>query len=149
MTGMAARNGKMAGMLPQAPDAALARKPLAASRPLRWLWLLAGWLALLLGAVGVVTPLLPTVPFVLLAAACFSRGSARWEAWLLAHPRFGPTVRSWRERHAIPRRAKQLATLMMSLSCALAWWRAPAWAAALASGLCLLTAGWMWRQPDA
>lgn len=123
--------------------------PAALSRPLRWLWLLAGWLCLLLGGIGVVTPLLPTVPFVLLAAWCFSRGSARWEAWLLAHPRWGPMVRDWRARRAVPRRAKWLALGMMSLSCALAAWHAPAWAAGLSALICLSVALWLWRLPDA
>ena len=69
------------------PDAAA---PPLNRRPWRLLWLLGGFLALGLGLVGVITPVLPTVPFVLLAAWCFSKGSARWEAWLLAHPRWGP-----------------------------------------------------------
>lgn len=137
-------------MLPEPPDAPLARKPLgAASSIRRWLWLAAGWLALGLGLVGVVTPLLPTVPFLLLAAACFSRGSARWEAWLLAHPRLGPPVRRWRERRAIPRRAKLFAWTMMAASCALALWQAPTWAALLACGICLAVALWMARLPEA
>jgi hypothetical protein len=56
------------------------------ARPWRWVWVAAGVLSLACGLVGLFLPLLPTVPFVLLAAACFSRGSARLEAWLLAHP---------------------------------------------------------------
>lgn len=128
------------------PDAAAA--PLN-RRPWRLLWLLGGFLALGLGLIGVITPVLPTVPFVLLAAWCFSKGSARWEAWLLAHPRWGPMVRDWRERHAVPRRAKWLAWSMMSISCAIAFWQAPLWAAGLALMICLSVALWMWRLPDA
>ena len=59
----------------------------------RWqrvLWAAAGVLALVTGLVGIFVPLLPTTPFVLLAAFCFSRGSERCERWLLEHPRFGP-----------------------------------------------------------
>lgn len=122
--------------------------PAALSRPLRWLWLLLGWLCLLLGGVGVVTPLLPTVPFVLLAAWCFSKGSARWEAWLLAHPRWGPMVQDWRSRRAVPRRAKWLALGMMTLSCAIAAWRAPTWAAGLSVLICASVALWLWSLPD-
>jgi uncharacterized membrane protein YbaN (DUF454 family) len=118
-------------------------------KPWRLLWLLAGFLALGLGLIGVITPVLPTVPFVLLAAWCFSKGSARWEAWLLAHRRWGPMVRDWRERHAVPRRAKLLAWSMMALSCAIAFWQAPLWAAGLALIICLSVALWMWRLPDA
>lgn len=134
-------------MLPDAADPGLTPAP--RNNPWRWLWLLGGFAALLLGLVGIVTPVLPTVPFVLLAAWCFSRGSARWEAWLLAHPRFGPMVREWRAHHAVPRRAKWLASGMMSLSCAVALWRAPLWAGLLAVSICLAVALWLWRLPDA
>jgi hypothetical protein len=64
----------------------------------RWqrvLWLVAGVLSLVVGVIGIVVPLLPTAPLVLLAAFCFSRGSERWEAWLLAHRRFGPMILDW------------------------------------------------------
>jgi uncharacterized membrane protein YbaN (DUF454 family) len=129
-------------MLPQVPDVRLNR------RPWRLLWLAAGFLALGLGLVGVVTPLLPTVPFVLLAAACFARGSARWEAWLLDHPRWGPMVLDWRANRSVPRRAKWWASGMMTASCGLALWRAPGWASLLAVAVCLTVATWLWRLPD-
>ncbi|HMZ01885.1 MAG TPA: YbaN family protein [Burkholderiaceae bacterium] len=117
--------------------------------PARWRrlpWLIAGLLALLLGIVGIFVPLLPTTPFVLLAAACFSRGSSRCERWLLEHPRFGPMVRDWRAYRAIPLRAKQFAFVMMaigSVSAALSMPRLK-WLPALC---CTAVAIWMWRQP--
>ena len=63
----------------------------ATHRPLwqRVAWSTAGAVSLALGVLGIFLPLLPHTPFVLLAAFCFSRGSERVEAWLLAHPRFG------------------------------------------------------------
>jgi len=75
----------------------------------RGLWVVLGGLAVALGAIGVFLPVLPTVPFLILAAACFARGSPRIERWMLDHPRFGPPIRDWRERGAIPLRAKMLA----------------------------------------
>ncbi len=114
---------------------------------LRPVWLLAGALSLLLGIVGIFLPLLPTTPFVLLAAFCFSRGSARWEAWLVNHPRLGPMVRDWRATRSVPLRAKQAATLMMSASCLWAWFTIPSlwrWAPAIS---CLCVALWLWRLP--
>jgi len=123
----------------------------AAARTAYWarpLWLMAGAACLLLGVAGLVLPLLPGVPFLLLAAFCFSRGSARWEAWLLAHPKLGPLVLDWRRYRVIPRRAKRLAWAMMALGCALAAWRAPWWAASLATLMCLSVALWMARQAE-
>lgn len=82
----------------------------------RWLWLLAGHVALSVGFVGIFLPVLPTTPFVLVAAYCYGRGSARFEAWLLAHRRLGPLIADWRQHRVIPLRAKLLASLMISAS---------------------------------
>lgn len=116
-------------------------------RHLRWVWLGVGWLSLVLGLVGVFVPLLPTAPFVLLAAACFSRGSARWDHWLLSHPRFGPLVRDWRACRAVPLRGKVLASVGMVVSSAWAWWAMPVvrWLPAV---LCALVAAWLWSLPS-
>lgn len=119
------------------------------SRWQRWLWLAVGGVCLATGMVGLVLPLLPTTPFVLLAAFCFSRGSARYEAWMLNHPRFGPMVRDWRTRRAIPWRAKQLAWAMMSLSSSLAWWLLPASVGWIPGLCCLLVGLWMASLPTA
>jgi len=73
------------------------------------LWVGAGWGAFGLGLVGAALPLLPTVPFMLLAAFCFARGSARFHRWLVEHPRFGPAIRSWRAHGAISRDGKRWA----------------------------------------
>jgi uncharacterized membrane protein YbaN (DUF454 family) len=70
------------------------------------LLLVLGWLFVGLGLAGVVLPVLPTTPFILLAAACFARSSERFYDWLLASRVFGPLIRDWREHHAIPRRAR-------------------------------------------
>ena len=81
----------------------------AHARVLRALFLAAGLLFTAIGLVGVVLPVLPTTPFLILAAACFARSSVRLERWLLDHPRLGPPLRAWRERGAIPPRAKAMA----------------------------------------
>ena len=115
----------------------------------RWLWLGAGVVSLALGAVGLALPVVPTVPFVLLAAWCFSRGCRRCERWLLDHPRLGPPIRAWRQNHAVPLRAKQLATVMMAGSSVFAWWLLPEpwrWMPGVA---CALVALWLWRLPTA
>ena len=82
-----------------------------------------GVLAILLGIIGIFLPLLPTTPFLLLAAACFSRGSATMHNWLLSHPVFGAYLRNYQEGRGIPARAKVLALVMMWSSLGYAVWR--------------------------
>ena len=85
----------------------------------RWVRLLcpgAGFAALALGLVGVVLPVLPTTPFVLLAAACFARSSPRFHDWLLNQRIAGPLIREWRRHRAMPRKAKRAGYLLMLLS---------------------------------
>lgn len=82
----------------------------------RLLWIAAGLVLTGVGIVGVVLPVMPGTIFLILAAACFARGSPRLEAWLLAHPRLGPSVLAWRRHGAIPLKAKIMAFAGMSLS---------------------------------
>lgn len=88
------------------------RTPNAVSR---LLWLSIGWSALGLGAAGVVLPLLPTTPFVLLAAFAFGRSSPRLAAWLERNRHFGPAIGAWRANGAIAPRHKRLALAMLAL----------------------------------
>ncbi len=115
----------------------------------RVLWLAAGGLSLGSGLVGLLLPLMPTVPFVLLAAFCFSKGSERCDRWICEHRHFGPMVRDWRAHRAVPLRAKWVATVMMSISSVGALFLLPMpWAAA--PGLCCAAvAAWMWSLPNA
>ncbi|SDN67176.1 hypothetical protein SAMN05192530_101679 [Aureimonas jatrophae] len=91
------------------------------SPALRRLYKALGLLFLGLAIAGVVLPGLPATPFALLGAWAFRRGSPEWAARLDNHPRFGPSLRAWRERRAVPRRAKVLAVLSMGASWLLLW----------------------------
>ncbi|MBU1253987.1 MAG: YbaN family protein [Alphaproteobacteria bacterium] len=81
---------------------------------MRALYRVAGLLSLGLGIAGAVLPLMPTVPFLLLAVYFFARSNPAWEQRILDHPHWGPQVRDWRERRAISRSAKTLAVGAMA-----------------------------------
>ena len=106
-----------------------------------------GWLMLVFGLIGAFVPLMPTTIFLILASWFFARSSPRLEAWLLSHPRFGATLRAWKETGAVPRGAKATACIGMTTGFALFWigvhpslWLALAVAAALlASALYVVT----------
>ena len=121
--------------------------PGVTAMPLRRAWLAAGALCLLLGTVGIVVPLLPTVDFYVMAAWCFGRGSRRWEQWLLNHPRIGPLVRDWRADRSVPLKAKWLATLSMTLSCLWAAQVLPLRTAWIPAVFCLGVAAYLWTRP--
>jgi uncharacterized membrane protein YbaN (DUF454 family) len=78
-----------------------------------------GWLAVVLGGIGVVVPGLPTTGFFVLAAACFARSSPRFERWVLGLPKVGPLVRDYRAGLGMPRRTKLVAIGMMLAACGL------------------------------
>lgn len=93
-------------------------------RSTRWraaAWRAAAWCGLGLGAVGAVLPLLPTTPFLLIAAWAAPKGSPRLNKWLHCHPKFGPLLYAWREQRAVPARAKLIAVLLLMLSWAVLW----------------------------
>ena len=73
-----------------------------------------GLLALALGALGIALPLLPTTPFVLVAAFAFAQSSERLHQWLLAHNVFGPLIENWRLHGAISQRAKVVSVVSMA-----------------------------------
>ena len=74
------------------------------------------WVFLAIGVAGVFLPLVPGTLFLILAGACFTRSSPRFETWLLDHPHFGPPVRAWRETGVVPRKAKVFACISLALS---------------------------------
>lgn len=79
----------------------------------RQLFLLGGLCSLGLGIVGAFLPILPTTPFILLSAYCFSRSSPRWHRWICASPWFGPILREWESQRGVRLSVKFLATILV------------------------------------
>ncbi len=115
----------------------------------RYAWLAAGWFFFSVGIVGIALPALPTTGPMLLALACFSRGSDRLHNWLLNHPRFGRSVRHWHEHRVIPIRAKAVALSMMAASFVYLGWfsRLPPWVSILVCGFIVVGAIVVIRLP--
>ena len=85
----------------------------------RGAWFALGWVAVGIGSIGVVVPGLPTTVFFVVAAACFSRSSPRFEQWVLDRPGIGPLVRDYRSGLGMPRTAKVTAVTTIVLVCSL------------------------------
>ncbi|EDU9614354.1 DUF454 family protein, partial [Salmonella enterica subsp. enterica] len=88
----------------------------------RTILIIIGWLAVVLGTLGVVLPLLPTTPFILLAAWCFARSSPRFHAWLLYRSWFGGYLRHWQRYRAMPPGAKPRAIALILLTFGISLW---------------------------
>ncbi len=113
----------------------------------RWAYLIAGWTALLLGAVGIVLPILPTVPFVLLAAYCFARSSPELERKLVQHPKYGPYIEAWRTRGAISRNGKRGAYAAFAVSAILGITLLQGPLALIPAIVGILGASWIFSRP--
>jgi|SRR5690606_24463177 uncharacterized membrane protein YbaN (DUF454 family) len=123
---------------------------LHASPVVRALFALLGTVFVAVALVGVVLPVLPTTPFLLLAAACYVRASQRCYRWLLAAPAFGPLVLEWRRYRSIPRRAKLSAVTLLALTLTLSivFFLEHALARAALALVGLALAVWLYRIPS-
>lgn len=117
---------------------------------MRGLWFIFGWICVAVGAVGIVLPLVPTVPLLLLAAICFANSSDAAHQWLITHNLFGPPIQDWRRSGAIRRSAKImasgaiLAAFCISLALGVIWW------ALLLQAIVLLCVSiFIWSRPEA
>ncbi|MDD2223952.1 MAG: YbaN family protein [Pseudomonas sp.] len=97
----------------------------ARNRTLRYLLFACGCLSVVLGVIGIFLPLLPTTPFLLLAAACFARSSKRFYLWLVLHPKLGPWVRDYLEGEGLPLKGKIWALALMWTSISFSMWIVP------------------------
>jgi len=108
-----------------------------------------GLLSVVLGLIGAVLPLLPTTPFLILAAYLFARSHPEWEARLLAHPKIGPSILAWRDHGAIPLFAKRLATVLLSISAVGGWFGLPEPWRYVPLAIAIGVLAWMWTRPSA
>jgi len=137
---------------PVAEDAAtpdtLARPQV--SRAVRVALVTAGTSSLALGVIGIFVPVLPTTPFVLLAAGCYARASTRLHDRLLRSRTFGPMIREWQCHHSIRYRTKlvAIATMAVSLGISTVFFVEPAWLKAALALLGVTLAVWMYRIPS-
>lgn len=114
------------------------------------LWRLVAIIAGGLAVLGTVLPVLPTVPFVLVAAWAAGKGWPSFERWLLDHAYFGPPIRRWRESGAVPRRAKWISTLMMASSAIGMQFfsNIPLWTRVGVPVVMACVAVWLWSRPE-
>ncbi|MBN9462066.1 MAG: YbaN family protein [Burkholderiales bacterium] len=113
------------------------------------LWRVVAIVCVAAGVVGMMLPVMPTVPFLLVAAWAAGRGWPRLETWLLGHPVHGESIRRWRDHGAVPRRAKWVASLMMMASAlTLALSGAPLWVKVAVPGTMAVVATWLWLRPE-
>jgi uncharacterized membrane protein YbaN (DUF454 family) len=95
---------------------------------MRYIWIAIGWTCVGLGIAGAFLPLLPTTPFLLLAAFAFSRGSSQLHDWLLNHPHLGPPIQHWQAHGAVSTRVKVIASISLVVVFALSVIaQAPVW----------------------
>lgn len=116
----------------------------------RGLLLAVGLLSTALGVVGIFVPLLPTVPFLLLAAACFARSSERIHRWLLGHARLGPLLAGFLDDQGIPRKAKlrAIALIWLTIPPTALWLVSPPWLKGLLFAIALAVTLYLWRLPE-
>jgi len=88
---------------------------------IKMLWLLAGLASVAIGAIGVVVPLLPTTPFLLVAAFAFARSSTRLNRWLREHRSFGPLIENWHRDGSIDRKVKRTAIIVILITPVITW----------------------------
>ena len=115
----------------------------------RTVYLAIGWVSLALGLIGLALPVMPTVPFVLVAFWAFAQSSPRLSRRLLANPHFGPSLRNWLRYNAIPRRVKYITTVMMAGGCVAAWLLgAPVWVLTTQITICMAVAAYVLTRPE-
>lgn len=114
---------------------------------MRRIYLAAGIILVGLGIIGIFLPIMPTVPFLILAAWCFGKSHPEFERRLLDHPRFGKSIRDWREKGAIGRTGKLGATFAFAASCLISLTFAPMPWPLVTLAISVICLSWIWTRP--
>jgi len=114
----------------------------------RQFFLFAGLTCVALGTVGIFLPILPTVPFMILAAYCFARSSPKLEARLLNHPQYGHHLVAWREKGIVSRKAKWSATWAFVVSIIVGFAAMPYPWILIPPAIAVVCLAWLWKRPD-
>lgn len=114
------------------------------------LFMVAGFLSLALGVIGIILPIMPTAPFVILAAYCFSKGSERWHKWLIHHPKMGPPIRDWEDHGVIRKKAKIMATVFVTIGWSISgtFSPIPVWAKLTITSIIVCVMIFIWSRPS-
>ena len=126
------------------------KKLLVANPLLRYTLFAIGCLSLALGVLGIFLPILPTTPFILLAAACFARSSESFYRWITSHPRYGPMIADYLAGKGLPLKAKRMAiTLLWISNIAGCLWGDFIWAKVARLCTATVVSLYIWRLPTA
>ena len=116
----------------------------------RLLFICLAWLCIGLGTLGIFIPGLPTIDFILLAVFFAAKGSEKLHQWFLNHSFIGPTIQEWQENRRIPKKAKYISTVSMSIAAGIMIWTIPhPWVVYPLMACMVAVLVWMWmREKD-
>ncbi len=119
------------------------------SKATRYFLIMSGWLSVGLGVIGIVLPLLPTTPFILLAGGCFAKSSPRFHQWLLNHNFFGPLIKNYQGKQGMPRHVKIRAIIFIWLTLSISiYFLSITWLRISIFLLGLVLTTLLWRTPE-
>jgi uncharacterized membrane protein YbaN (DUF454 family) len=118
---------------------------------LRWVLIACGWISVGCGVIGIFLPIVPTVPFLLLAAACFARSSERFHRWMMEHDHLGPLLQDYLHGAGIPFRAKlvSISLIWVSFPTSAVLFAEAFWLKLLLIGAAVAISGYLFYLPTA
>ncbi len=116
---------------------------------IRWLCIILAWACIIMGTIGIVVPGLPTIDFYILAGFFAAKGSRRLHFWIYHNRFIGPLLQQWHEHRSIPRKAKIISLVSMSIAAAIMIWKVPhPWFVGIAIVCMVLVQVWLWTRSE-